>query len=74
MSEQTVIVKSKLRYLMLDHGIKSIKKLGEQTGLNEITLTDFADNKSKQIRFETLITLKKHFNLKSISELMEFEE
>ena len=73
MSTNEVFVKSKLRYLMLDHGIKSIKKLSELTGLNEITLTDFADNKSKQIRFETLITLKKVFNLKSVSELMEFE-
>jgi transcriptional regulator with XRE-family HTH domain len=62
----------KLRALMDSHGINQLQ-LAELTGLAPSTIGRLYRNQITRIDASTLIALAKYFDLKSVSEIIDFE-
>lgn len=67
-------LKSKIRLLMAKKGIKYIEQVSEGTGIERRAITNIADNLTSRIEKTHIIALRDFFEVKSISDLFEFED
>ncbi|MCL4591397.1 helix-turn-helix domain-containing protein [Fusobacterium nucleatum] len=62
----------KIKYLMVDHNIRTISELSRQSGISRDTLNKIYDNtKPETVTMEMYLKLCKLFNCK-LSELIEY--